>query len=77
LASNFDARLSLARLGGLGPEAIDEGLQSRSLRLLPRRELAVERLALAPLTLECGVTAAIERELSCFQVENPVDGFVE
>ena len=38
---------------------------------------AVERLALAALPLEGGVAAAIECELSPFQVENPIDGFVE
>ena len=77
MASSLSARLCLARLGGLGPEAVDEGLQPLALGLLPLGELEVERLALAALTLEGGVAAAVERELAGVEMENPVDRVVE
>ena len=39
--------------------------------------LTVERLALAALALERGVAAAIERERSRFEMQDPIDCFVE
>src|SRR5262249_6591150 len=74
---HLDARLRLARLCGLGAEAIDEGLQPLALRLLLLGELAIERLPFATLTLELAVAAAIEGELPRGQVEDPVDSVVE
>ena len=52
LGQQLQPRLRLARLGGLGAEAVDEGLHVLALRLLLLGELAVERLPLAPLALE-------------------------
>ena len=47
LRQQLEARLRLARLGGLGAEALDEGGQVLALRLLLLGELEIERLALA------------------------------
>ena len=77
LGQQFDARLRLARLGGLGAKAVDEGLQPLALGLLLLGELEIERLALAALALEGGVAAAIERELAGLEVQDPIDRVVE
>ena len=55
------ARLRLPRLGGLGLEAVDEGLQVLALGLLLLRGRCVERLPLGALARERGIAAAIER----------------
>ena len=67
LGQQLQARLRLARLGGLGAEAVDEGLQVLALRLLLLGELEVERLALAALALEARIAAAVERELAALR----------
>ena len=69
--------MGLARLGGLGLEAVDEGLQPLALRLLLLGELEVERLALAALALERRVAAAVERQLAAVEVQDPIDRIVE
>src|SRR4029077_3423518 len=73
----LDSGLRLARLGGLGAEALDKSLQPLALGIHPLGELEVERLALAALTLEGAVAAAVERQLSGLEVENPIDRAVE
>ena len=63
-ASALQPRLRLARLRGLGAEAVDEGLQVLALGLLLARALRLQRLLLATLAGERGVAAAIERQLA-------------
>src|SRR5262249_43266555 len=77
LGQELEARLRLARLGGLGAEPIGEGGAALALGLLLLGELEVERLALAALALEGGVATAIERELSPLEMENPIDRMIE
>src|SRR5262249_7943700 len=73
----LEARLRLTRLGGLGAEALDEGGEPPALRFLLLREFLVEREAFTALPLERAVVAAIERELSPFEMEDGVDRAVE
>ena len=77
LGEALDARLRLARLGGLGAEAVDEGLQVLALQLLLLGELGVEHLALGALALERRVAAAIERQLAAVEMQDRVDRVVE
>ena len=63
------ARLRLARLGGLGAEAVDESLQMLALVFLLLARLGGELLRLAPLLFKGGVVAAIELQLAALQMQ--------
>ena len=74
---HLDAGLRLARLRGLGLEAIDEGLQPLALVGLPLGVLGVEHLARGALLLERGIGALVERQLAAIEVQDLVDRGVE
>ena len=77
LGQHLQARLGLRRLGRLGAEAVDEGLQMRAPLLLLLQRLALQRLLLAPLALEAGVAAAHKRQLAALEMQDVVDDIVE
>ncbi len=62
LLQRLDAALRLARLGGLGAEAVDEGLQVRARALLALEGRLLLREALGALALERGVVARVGDE---------------
>ena len=74
---HLHARLRLARLGGLGLEAVDEGLQALALVVLLLGVLGVEHLARGALLLERRVAAAVERQLAALEMQDLVDRGVE
>ena len=74
---HFHARLRLARLRGLGLEAVDKGLQPLALVGLPLGVLGVEHFARGALFLERGVGALVERQLAAIEVQDLVDRGVE
>src|SRR5215471_1930388 len=77
LCKQFQARLCLPSLRGLGAESVNEGGEPLPLRFLFLGELEIERLTLTALAFEGGIAAAIERELAGFQVEDPVHRAIE
>ena len=66
----LEARLRLARLGGLGAETVDEGLQLLAAVLLLLAGLGGERARLAPLRLERAEIALVERQLAALEMQN-------
>ena len=77
LLERLDARLGLARLGRLGAEAVDEGLQVFAGRLLLDAALLLQLGLLGALALELVVAAAPEGQLLLVEMDDGVDGAVE
>ena len=73
----LDAALRLARLGGLGAEAVDKLVQVGALALLLVEQRLLLGEAFAALALELGVAAAVEREALLFDVRDVADHGVE
>ena len=73
LLQRLEARLRLARLGGLGAEAVDEGLHVLALGLLLDAALLLQLALLATLPLELVVAAAPEGELLLVEMDDRVD----
>ena len=69
--------MGLTCLGCLSAEALDKGGESLALQLLAFGELEIEGLALAPLTFERGIAAAIEGELAGLQMQDRIDRVVQ
>ena len=74
---HFHAGLRLARLGGLGLEAIDEGLQPLAFVGLALGVLGVQHFAGGALFLERGIGALVERQLAAIEMQDLVDGGIE
>ena len=72
LGQRLDAALRLARLRGLGLEAVDEGLDMAALVVLLLLELQFEPLLLAPRLLEIVVAARVEGELAAVEMQDAV-----
>ena len=70
-------RLSLAGLGGLGLEAVDEGLQVLAFRVLLFPGAGELHLLFGALLGEGRIAAAVERELALVEVQDVVDAGVE
>src|SRR6202040_728000 len=77
LCQQLETRLRLACLGGLGAEALHEGGEMLTLRLLLAGETLVEGEALIALALERCVVAAIESELGAFEMQDRIGRAVE
>ena len=74
LRQHLEARLRLARLGGLGAEAVDEGLQVLALRLLLLRAACLSSACCSRRwRSKLIVAAAVERQLAAVEVEDRVD----
>ena len=77
LLQRLDAALRLAGLGGLGLEAVDEGLEVLGLRVLLGLG-GLEQVELhRPLLLEAVEAAGVERQFAVFEMEDRIDGAVE
>ena len=70
LGEQLEARLGLARLGGLGAEPLDEGGEALALGVLLLGEAEIEGEPLVALALERGVVAAIEGELAAVEMQD-------
>ena len=73
----LDAALRLARLGRLGAETIDEGVQVGALALLLFEHRLLLREALAALALEGGVAAGIQGEALLLDMGDMIDHGVD
>ena len=73
----LDARLRLARLGGLGAEAIDERLQVRALGLLLRERRLLLVQAFGALAFEVAVVAGVQARAALLQMQHVIDRAVE
>ena len=69
---HLEPRLRLRRLGRLGPEAVDEGLQVLALILLLFLVLQQDGLLFAALLFKARIIAAPERELRRVEMQNMV-----
>ena len=77
LGQPLHPRLRLACLRGLGPEAVDEGLQVLALGLLLLGELGQQAALLGELRGEGRIAAAIERELAAIEMQDVIHAGVE
>ncbi len=69
--------LSLPRLGGLGPEALDEGFHLAALVVLALLQLELQALLLAARLLEAVVTAGIEGQPALGKMQDAVHRIVQ
>jgi hypothetical protein len=74
---HLQARLRLPRFSCFGAEAINEGLQVLSLRLLLLDQFLVEQRALASPPFEGRIATAIKIELAAFERQYMADRVVE
>ena len=74
---HLDAGLGLPRLGGAGPETVDEALQVLPLFFLLLDVLLLDELLLAPLGLERLVVAAPECQLRLVEMQDVIADGVE
>ena len=73
----LEAALGLAGLGGLGAEALDEGLHVLDLALLAREQRGLLGQLRTALGLEVRVVAAVGNGLAVFEIDDAVDDAVE